>query len=268
MVELTSLSPSRANDFRQCPLKYRFRVVDKLPEPPSLAALKGTLVHSVLEDLFDSPAAERTEERAQGMVPSAWQRLLDKDPEYAELFATPGDLATWLESARPLISAYFALEYPQNLEPDSREEFVSVGLDDGPTLRGFIDRIDVAPGGQVRVVDYKSGKEPKPQYSAEARFQMRFYAFVLAKLRGSLPHTLQLMYLGSSSIVKYHPTEEDMARTEFQIREIWAEIARAAETGNWRPRKSPLCGWCHFKPLCPAWGNAAPEPPEVTVRTG
>lgn len=267
MIELSSLSPSRANDFRQCPLKYRFRTVDKLPEPPSSAALKGTLVHSVLEHLFDSPAAERTEETAAGLLPSAWQALLDKDSEYAELFADPGELAAWLKSAEGLVRAYFGLEYPQNLEPESREQFLSVPLEDGPKLRGFIDRIDVAPGGQIRVVDYKSGKQPRPQYSGEADFQMRFYALMISRLRGTLPHTLQLIYLGSSSIVRYHPTPEDLERTEFQIREIWAEIAAAAETGRWRPKKSPLCNWCHFKPLCPAWGNTAPDAPEVTVQS-
>lgn len=49
-----SLSPSRASDFMQCPLLYRFRVIDRLPEKPSEAATRGTLVHSVLERLFDA----------------------------------------------------------------------------------------------------------------------------------------------------------------------------------------------------------------------
>src|SRR5699024_12653378 len=48
-----SLSPSRARDVMQCPLLYRFRAVDELPEPPSSAATRGTLVHSVLEKVFD-----------------------------------------------------------------------------------------------------------------------------------------------------------------------------------------------------------------------
>ncbi|MGH3396081.1 MAG: PD-(D/E)XK nuclease family protein, partial [Streptosporangiaceae bacterium] len=52
-----SRSPSRAADFMTCPLLYRFRVVDRLPEPPSPAAARGTLVHAVLERLFDEPAA-------------------------------------------------------------------------------------------------------------------------------------------------------------------------------------------------------------------
>ena len=52
-----SLSPSRAADFKTCPLLYRFRTIDRLPERTSLAAVRGTLVHSVLERLYDLPAA-------------------------------------------------------------------------------------------------------------------------------------------------------------------------------------------------------------------
>ncbi len=46
------LSPSRAADFMSCPLKYRFRVIDRLPERPSPAAARGTVVHAVLERLY------------------------------------------------------------------------------------------------------------------------------------------------------------------------------------------------------------------------
>ena len=60
MSRHAALSPSRAKDFKQCPLMFRFRTVDRLPEPPSLEALRGTLVHSVLEHLYDGPAAART----------------------------------------------------------------------------------------------------------------------------------------------------------------------------------------------------------------
>src|SRR5690625_3693555 len=81
-----SLSPSRARDFMQCPLLYRFRTIDELPEPPSSAALRGTLVHSVLENVFDLPAASRTVEKAQELVGPAWEELLASEPEAAALF--------------------------------------------------------------------------------------------------------------------------------------------------------------------------------------
>src|SRR6266705_4580212 len=42
-----SLSPSRAADFKTCPLLYRFRSIDRLPEQPTADQARGTLVHAV-----------------------------------------------------------------------------------------------------------------------------------------------------------------------------------------------------------------------------
>ncbi|GAA1624142.1 RecB family exonuclease [Brevibacterium sanguinis] len=268
MAELTSLSPSRANDFVQCPLKFRFRSIDRLPEPPSQAAFKGTLVHSVLEQLFTLPAAERTEDAAQAMLSPSWDALVEKDPTVLEIFADDQEKETFFTSAHNLVRAYFTLEYPEHLEPETTEKYVTTTLDNGLELRGFIDRVDVAPGGEKRLVDYKTGKQPKPQYGREAKFQMGFYALVEYRLTGELVHTLQLMYLGSRSILKSHPTPADLEASEFEIAAIWNDIFAAAEADRWRPRKSPLCNWCSFKPLCPAWGNAAPPTPEITRIVG
>src|SRR4051794_22986224 len=108
VVEVTlpsSLSPSRASDFMTCPLLYRFRVVDRLPEPPSAAATRGTLVHSVLEQLFDVPANERTVERAASLVAPSWQALIEEEPELAALFEgddAPSETA-FLAGATPLL---------------------------------------------------------------------------------------------------------------------------------------------------------------------
>src|SRR5260370_4237252 len=81
-----SLSPSRAGDFLTCPLLYRFRVIDRLPEPPSPAAARGTLVHAVLERLFDHPAAARTPQAARALLGPEWARLTEAAPELAGLF--------------------------------------------------------------------------------------------------------------------------------------------------------------------------------------
>src|SRR5580698_6729859 len=85
-----SLSPSRAADFMTCPLLYRFRVIDRLPEPPSPAAARGTLVHAVLERLFDEPPAGRTPVTARALLAPQWDRLLAEEPELAGLLDDDG----------------------------------------------------------------------------------------------------------------------------------------------------------------------------------
>ena len=260
-----SLSPSRASDFLTCPLLYRFRVVDRLPEAPSPLATRGTVVHSVLERLFDLPAAERTPQRAGELVRPEWDRLLAAEPELGELFASDGTRDEWLASAQGLLDAYFALEDPQRLEPAERELYVECDLESGLRLRGYVDRLDVAPGGEVRVVDYKTGRAPREGFEAKAMFQMRFYALVLWRLHGRVPSQLQLLYLGSGEVLRYDPDEADLLATERKLAAIWSAISRATEKGDWRPSPSRLCDWCDHQSLCPAFGGTPPPLPLMPV---
>ena len=260
-----SLSPSRAADFLTCPLLYRFRVIDRLPERPSPAATRGTVVHAVLERLFDLPPSARTLGSAHDLVEPEWLRLLDEEPQLAGLFADDESRLQWLESARQLLDAYFALEDPTRLEPAERELFVECDLDTGLRLRGYVDRLDVADSGEVRVVDYKTGRAPGEGFEAKAMFQMRFYALVLWRLRGAVPRLLQLLYLGSGEVLRYQPDEADLRATERKLAAIWAAITRATERGDWRPSPSKLCDWCDHQALCPAFGGTPPPLPLVPV---
>ncbi|NLU75204.1 DUF2800 domain-containing protein [Streptomyces sp. HNM0575] len=279
-----SLSPSRASDFMQCPLLYRFRVIDKLPEKPSAAATRGTVVHAVLERLFDAPAQERSLPRARSLVAREWERLLAKRPELKELFADGGadgddtdggdggqqavddaQLAAWLAEAEALVERWFSLEDPTRLEPAERELFVETTLDSGLRLRGIIDRVDVAPTGEVRIVDYKTGKAPPPRFSDGPLFQMKFYALVVWRLRGIVPRRLQLVFLGSGDVLTYDPDEEDLRRVERKLLALWEAITKATESGDWRPSPGRLCDWCDHQARCPEFGGSPPPYP-LTVQ--
>ncbi|WP_433797712.1 RecB family exonuclease [Actinoplanes sp. CA-252034] len=270
------MSPSRAADFKTCPLLFRFRTVDKLPETPSADQIRGTLVHAVLERLFDLPAADRTPDAAAALVTPEWERLVTQEPELAAVFATdppvrgrpaptplsgaatggpstplgpatadgtaatpaPMDgssaaggsiaatgsptasglvrdpaaveaeidatgqaalidlpdgaaeaarIAAFLAGARDLLAGYFAVEDPRRLQPAERETLISTTIGDDLLLRGYIDRLDVSPAGDLRVVDYKTGGAPREAFEGRALFQLKFYALVLWRARGVVP---------------------------------------------------------------------------------
>ena len=256
-----SLSPSRAADFMTCPLLYRFRVIDRLPEPPSPAAARGTLVHAVLERLFDEPPAGRTPDAARSLLAPQWERLSAAEPELTSLFASEAERAVWLDEAAAMLDRYFTLEDPTRLEPAHREMSVQTVLDSGLTLRGYIDRLDVAPTGEVRVVDYKTGTAPREEYEARALFQMKFYALVVWRTTGTIPRQLQLIYLGNGEIMRWVPDEGDLLATERKVNALWQAIERARAAGDWRPRKSRLCDWCAPQALCPVFGGTPPPLP-------
>jgi putative RecB family exonuclease len=248
----------------QCPLLYRFRVIDKLPSAPSAPAARGTLVHSVLERLFDLPAGGRTIQAAAALVEPQWKALLQDEPELAELVdqSDPAALTSWFSEAVTLIERWFTLEDPTRLEPAERELYVETDLD-GLTLRGYVDRLDVAPSGELRVVDYKTGRSPSELFEGKALFQMKFYALVLWRMRGEVPRMLQLVYLANSEIVRYCPDEADLLAVERKLKALWKAIETAAQSGDWRPSKSRLCDWCDHRSLCPAWGGTPPPLPEL-----
>ena len=273
-----SLSPSRAADFKTCPLLYRFRTIDRLPERRSLAAVRGTLVHSVLERLADLPARRRTGEAARERVaPGGEERRAD--PEVAALFAeggsaddTPAEqspdtpsLEAWLAAAGKLVETYFSLEDPSRIEPDGREELVEVTLPDGLLLRGFVDRLDVAPNGAIRVVDYKTGSMPREAFEGKALFQMKFYALVLWRTRGVVASQLKLLYLGDGDALTYAPDEAELVRFERTLQAIWAAIERAVATGDFRPNRTRLCDWCDHQALCPSFGGTPPPFPAAAA---
>jgi putative RecB family exonuclease len=258
-----ALSPSRASDFKQCPLLYRFRAVDRIPEKPTKAQVRGTVVHAVLEKMFALPRAERVPERTRDLLAPTWAELREERPELMEMFEGPGDeeLTAWLASASTLIDSYFGLEDPRRLEPEACELLVEAELDSGVLLRGYVDRLDVAPTGEIRVVDYKTGAAPREIGEAKALFQMKFYALVLWRLRGVVPRQLQLMYLADRQSLAYTPDEAELRRFERTLDAIWTAILRAGKTGDFRPSPSRLCDYCDHKALCPSFDGTPPEYP-------
>jgi putative RecB family exonuclease len=349
-----SLSPSRAADFKTCPLLFRFRTIDRLPEIPSADQVRGTLVHAVLERLFDLPADERTPEAAAALVAPEWERLVEQEPALADLFAQaaaeeaapaggppvftdpavsgqaalvdmptdpvpvnmavdptlvdvptdpvpvdmavdpalvdmptdpapvdeptdpalvdvpidPADeaarLAAFLASSRTLLDGYFAVEDPRRLEPAERESLVSTLVDDQLLIRGYIDRLDVSPTGDLRVVDYKTGGAPREAFEGRALFQLKFYALVLWRTRGVVPRVLRLLYLKDAEICDYSPDAEELERFERTLVALSQAVERAKRDRDFRPKPSRLCGWCRYHEFCPVFGGTPPPYPEPT----
>jgi putative RecB family exonuclease len=245
-----ALSPSRAADFKQCPLLYRFRVVDRLPERRSPAQVRGIVVHAVLERLFGLPAAQRVPARARALLAEVAAELTEADRALLDA-----------AGAARLVEAYFAMEDPTRLAPEACEVFLEAELDSGVGLRGYVDRLDVGAGGELRIVDYKTGAAPRALFEARALFQLKFYALVLLRSRGVLAHQLRLMYLGDGESLSLRPGREELERFERTLVALWDAVLRAAPTGDFRPSPGRMCAWCSHQAACPAFGGTPPAYP-------
>jgi putative RecB family exonuclease len=242
---------------------YRFRAIDRLPEPVSPAQLRGSVVHAALEDLYALPAAERGHDTALTLIDPALDRVI-AEGSGSGLELEPELRAELLRDARKLLSGYYRLEDPTRFDPQSCEQRVEVELADGTLLRGFVDRIDVAATGEMRVVDYKTGKSPSQVWAvaeAKALFQMKFYAVALWRSRGVLPARLRLIYLADGQVLDYSPDLDELLRFERTLTAIWRAIQSAGSTGDFRATKSRLCSWCAHQAFCPEFGGTPPAYP-------
>jgi len=177
---------------------------------------------------------------------------MEAKPELASLVT---DNKEWIDRANSLLDNYFSLEEPNAFEPTHRELHLEIDLNEQIYLHGYVDRLDVAATGEVRIIDYKTGKAPKPGWEDKALFQLRVYAFIYWRNYGVIPRLLQLIYLGSAQLLRNNPKEADLLATEKILVRIADEIATAIRDDKWTPRPSKLCDWCSFKNICPAFND-------------
>lgn len=266
---LANLSPSRASDFKTCPQLYKFRHVDKLPSIPTPAQARGTAVHLALERLFLLPAAERHPERLLELFDIAWEETLEED-EYRELFADdPEGREEFHRSSREVAERYFRIEDPRDLEPLERELHISLVIDERDSrrdagkqleIRGVIDRLDPAPGGGFVVTDYKTGRAPPLRFADSSFFALKVYALMVQENHDRTPDLVRLLYLGNSEVHSLPVSRTQLRGVKRQLQALWWAIDRAISTGTFPTRKTRLCDWCSYQPICPAWAGDQPPP--------
>ncbi len=259
-----SLSPSKVSSFTDCALAFRFSVIDRLPEPPSPAATKGTLVHAALERLHLLPPDDRTLDAALGCLDDAAVALRD-DPEYAGLELTADDEATFRDDAAELVRNYFRLEDPRTVRAIGLELLLEADID-GVHLRGIIDRLELDADGELVVTDYKTGSAPATQYERKRLSGVHIYSLLCEQLLGRRPRRVQLLYLRSPVAIITEPSDRSTRGTRRTLDAVWQAVERACDREDFRPQPSRLCEWCSFQAYCPSFGGDPAAARELAER--
>lgn len=257
---LRNLSPSRAGDFKSCPQLYRFRAIDRLPEPATPYQARGTTAHLALQRLFDLPPERRTPEALFNLFRRAWEEV--RTTEYPDLFPSVEDERTWGLESLQILANYFSVEDPATFDPLAREMDLCEEMD-GITIRGILDRMEQSPDGRLVISDYKTGKAPPERYALPAFFALKTYALLVRRRTGQAPDVLRLIYLNGPVVYELEVNPGQLEAMDRQLRALWTAIERAIERDEFPPRPGPLCDWCSFKEICPAW-VAVPGPLEMT----
>lgn len=268
----TSLSPSKVSSFKDCALAFRFSAIDRLPESPSLPAVRGTTVHRALELLFELAPQDRTVDRALACLDGALAEA-DAGEELPALELDDDARAAFASDTARMVRRYFTLEDPSSVQPEGLELMLETQLG-SLTVRGIIDRLERDAEGRLVVTDYKTGRAPSVAQEQARLGGVHFYALLCERVLGERPERVQLIYLGDEpQVITTTPSERSVAALERKLGALWTAVERACEREDFRPRRSPLCNWCSYQAWCPAFGgdpsqapSAVPvEDPTVTV---
>ena len=261
----TSLSPSKVASFKECALSFRLSVIDRLPEPPSPWAAKGTLVHRALELLFwEEPPGRRTLPAALERLARARREVLGTGEYEALTFESEADEEAFVADAEVLVRNYFELEDPDSVTVLGTELMLEADLG-GVRLRGIIDRLEVDADGELVVTDYKTGKAPAGMREQSRLGGVHFYAFLCEQVFGRRPARVQLLHLREPVAISTTPSEQSIRGLTMRTRAIWQAIELACEREDFRPKTSGLCAFCAYKDFCPAFGGTLPPLPAPSV---
>ncbi|MEM9566607.1 MAG: PD-(D/E)XK nuclease family protein [Actinomycetota bacterium] len=241
------LSPSSAAAFEGCPRRWRFKYVDRLPEPSGQAALVGSFAHRVLELLCELPNDERTLDAAKRLARDAWPEF-ELDEDYVSLALDDDDARAFRWQSWLAVAGLWELEDPAAVDVVSTEQKVQTDLGPVPFV-GIVDRVDRRDGRLV-VSDYKSGTLPGSRWRADKIQQVMLYAAALHSSTGELPDRARLLYLGQR-ILDIRVTERRVEDAIEHLSGTWVRIGEACTGDTFEPRTTVLCGWCPFLDRCP-----------------
>ncbi|NLO91297.1 MAG: PD-(D/E)XK nuclease family protein [Elusimicrobia bacterium] len=262
---LLQFSHSRMSLYRECPMKYKFRYIDKLPEEPKPYFAFGSSIHSALEFLYD------VKEPPFPALPAVlaafkkdWESLTPEQKGYTDPAKADADYANGLE----MLQAYYKKHKATLSVPVSVEFRTKVPVD-GLDVTVIVDRIDHLGGGKIRIVDYKTGKhvsrEPDQLYMyqkiLESSAELRYKAAMRTGAKESDISVDQLVFYHVPSL------SEDVSprATDREIAAFWEKALVVGENiraAKFDPQpEERKCRFCDFKSRCPIYGGGAGPSP-------
>ena len=242
------MSPSSIGTFNQCPMRYKYAKLDRLTEPSTEAQVLGSFVHEVLEELFKEDKQDRTEPTARRLARDLWNSKWGA--EFHDL-DEKCDENEFRWKAWWCIENYFIMEDPTSFDAGGIEAKMNGDIL-GVPIFGIIDRWTLE-NDKIVISDYKTGKKPRPQYEWEKKMQITIYSILLGKEMDREIERAELLYLKSGQFAKYEVTDELAGKVSQDVKNTWDELVVSCESGEFETRTGPLCNWCNFKSICPAW---------------
>ena len=273
MAAVPALSYSSFRTYAECPLRWRFLYVDKLPETPRGYFTFGRVVHSVLEELIAPlvvPSARRVSESDRQRTLDEWHghggpappgRWMTSDELLAaydrawssEGYTSPEEESRYRALGREILLRYYDFLVRERPLPVAVEEHLEARWD-GIPVHGYIDRIDRTPAGGLEIVDYKTSRDLSSDDARESD-QLSLYQVLVESNYTEPVEGLTLYHLRSLTPIRVAPRER-VALSGLHDRLGTALDGIRAEA--YEPTPGRHCARCDFQSRCPEFRSVPP----------
>ena len=245
-------SHSRLSAFEQCPLRFKFRYIDKIKEiEKSIETHLGSAVHDTLEWVYNSVKEKKipTIEEVITYYADKWQESYSEDILIVKKEISSKDyfnkgvefLVGYYQKHSPFEDGTIECEKKIVIELDSKGEY---------KIQGFIDRLVYnLETGEYEVHDYKTGNSLPRKESFENDRQLALYSIAIKNEFGEEKEVCLIWhYLAHGHKICSRRTNEQLDKLKKDTLEL---IKKIEATKEFPSQKSVLCNWCSYKKICP-----------------
>ncbi|MBM3861716.1 MAG: PD-(D/E)XK nuclease family protein [Verrucomicrobia bacterium] len=255
---MATYSHSKIGTFETCPLKYKFKYVDRTPTEDfeSVEAFLGSRVHETLEKLYDLVRNGRIPD--EQFILDYYEKQWTTNWSDAVRIVKPDLTADdYRATGRTCIERYYRHYHPFNQGlAVALEMQVPITLDDDGQYKmtGFIDRVDKMSDGVFEIHDYKTNQTPPSQEEKDQDRQLALYEIGLRDYFGEVRQVeLVWHYVRADLEIRSRRTGQELEELRAKMIAKIQEIEAATVTKNFPACESRLCNWCEYRPLCPIW---------------
>lgn len=261
-------SPSSINTFKQCPRKYYFQYIQKLPTFPNIHTLRGNITHSCLESFYDLNITSLNEDNFSQKLQEAIQKLLvlqwKKRDEELNRFNLNADRKQFYFEETMLMLMNWASLFSENLKEIMEKKNISLQEafiyltplreqkfeSENYSVQGYIDAINELED-ETQIIDYKTNSNF--ELKDELKLQLAIYSLLYFEKHGKMPSKAGIFFLRHR--LKWIKVDEELlelARREINC--IHSHTSCTEKKEDYPCKKSPLCKWssgqCDFYEAC------------------
>jgi putative RecB family exonuclease len=252
-------SHSKIGTYEKCPLKFRFKYIDKIPEDlKTIEAHLGTVVHATLEWLYSLKIERKKIPKINEVIDYYTEKWQDEYSNEVKIIKEEMTLKDYFGKGVEFLIDYYNKNYPFEENTLEVEKRILIDLNEEYIIQGYIDRLSFDEENKEYIVhDYKTSNSFPSKEDVENDRQLALYSIAVKEIFGEEKKVcLTWHYLAFNKKICSKRTNEELKKLKEKTLKQIKEIESAEKFPTYVSR---LCDWCGYKSICPAFGKVPPK---------